>query len=70
MKLIKRGVIGFIGGGICLHFVVVLFGAPLNELIKETLLLSMWISSLISVPTVIYIGFRPIIWRRIFVDFR
>ncbi|KAL3663115.1 hypothetical protein V7S43_012055 [Phytophthora oleae] len=61
-KQIAQGILGLVLGSVVFHVTVVLFGAPVVELWRQTLLLALLLSSCVTVPLALHLGASPREW--------
>ncbi|KAK1938231.1 Phosphatidylinositol-glycan biosynthesis class F protein [Phytophthora citrophthora] len=70
LKQIAKGCLGLVLGSVMFHVTVVLFGAPVVELWRQTLLLSLFLSSCVTVPLALHLGVSPREWLDLLLELR
>eukprot|EP00644_Phytophthora_capsici_P006981 jgi/Phyca11/5897/fgenesh1_pm.PHYCAscaffold_8_\ len=69
-KQIAQGMLGLVLGSVVFHVIVVLFGAPVVDLWRQTLLLSLLLSSCVTVPLALHLGVSPHEWLDLLLELR
>lgn len=70
VKQLSAGSVGLVLGALLFHVIVVLFGAPVVDLMRHTFLLAVLLSSCVTMPLALHFGCAPRQWLDLLLDLR